>query len=186
MQVKRNKAAITIALILTFTIAMSMIVLPVSSDAWPTNVLQKEWPTWLFISTAPNPVGVSQTVTVNMIFANPTPTARGAQGDAYEGVTVDIVRPDGTKETMGPFTCDFTHQGGTREDLQRTAAGNLGGLSWLAVKNNSGVPQIWPGTAQCIWWRTSGYEVPDRWSGSGWLRLPQIEYLKYQRLESGS
>ena len=154
----RNKTAITIALILTFTMAVSMIALPVSADAWPRDVLQEEWPTWVYINFAPNPVGVGQSVTVNVIFASPLPTGRGAQGDLYKGITVDIVRPDGTKETQGPFTCDPT--GGTYFMYTPAATGNYTFQAFYPGQICDGVNPSYPNTP--AW----GYGTPEMWNGT--------------------
>lgn len=64
-----------------------------------------------FINVGPNPAGIGQTVTVNFWLNAPPWTANGPYGDRYYPMTVNVVKPDGTNETLGPFTSDDT--GGT-------------------------------------------------------------------------
>ncbi len=57
------------------------------------------------------PIGVGQMVYVNFWLQAPPPTARAGYGDKWTNMTVVVTKPDGTKETLGPFTSDDT--GGT-------------------------------------------------------------------------
>ena len=76
-----------------------------------------ELPTHLKLSVAPNPVGEGQTVSVNVFFSKPTPSAgvRGVgtieAGEVYEDITVKITKPDGDEETVELAKTDQT--GGT-------------------------------------------------------------------------
>ncbi|MGD6850830.1 MAG: hypothetical protein ACQCN6_02075 [Candidatus Bathyarchaeia archaeon] len=58
------------------------------------------------INVAPNPIGIGQTVTVNMYLAVPLETSEYVQN-----MTLYITDPNGHKETLGPFKSDTT--GGT-------------------------------------------------------------------------
>jgi len=60
-----------IALIMIFAMAASLIVLPAVNAHDPPL----SWPTYAFISVAPNPIGVGQTANVNFWLALPPPTA---------------------------------------------------------------------------------------------------------------
>ncbi len=64
-----------------------------------------------FVNVAPNPAGLGQTVTVGFWLNAPPMTANGPYGDRFSPFTVNVVKPDGTNETLGPFTSDAT--GGT-------------------------------------------------------------------------
>ncbi len=55
------------------------------------------------MSVAPNPVGVGQTVYASATFSRPTPTAEGYGGDWYEGLTIEMVDPSGSKTVFGPY-----------------------------------------------------------------------------------
>ncbi len=63
-------------------------------------------PTYAFIATNPNPIGVNQPLQVSMWLSNPPPTASGAAGDRWIGFTVKITKPDGSVENLGPFNSD--------------------------------------------------------------------------------
>ncbi len=62
-----------------------------------------EIPTYAFISVAPNPIGVGQTVNVNFFLATSIQS-----GEAVTNMTVKITDPDGNVETRGPITGDTT------------------------------------------------------------------------------
>jgi hypothetical protein len=108
MQNPKNKTmAILIAAILTISTAASIVLIPntgAHTPPWSIN-------TYAYCNVAPNPAGLGQTVTIGMWIQIPPPTASGAVGDRWHNFNVTITRPDGTKETLGPFTSDDT--GGT-------------------------------------------------------------------------
>jgi outer membrane protein assembly factor BamB len=98
---KRTKV-VTIALILTLTIFATFFALPIVSAHDPPQ----EITTWAYINVAPNPIGVGQTATIIFWRNQPPPTAAGAGGDRWRNIVLYITKPDGTKETLGPFTSD--------------------------------------------------------------------------------
>ena len=99
--------AILIAAILTISIGASTTLLPnASAHTPPWQILTSS-----FIHVAPNPAGLGQTVTVGFWVNEPPPTASGPYGDRFGNMTVKVTHPDGTTETLGPFTSDDT--GGT-------------------------------------------------------------------------
>jgi hypothetical protein len=95
------------SLFLMFAIAFSLVALPAA------NAHDPPWKilTSSFIHVAPNPVGVGQTVNVGFWVNQPPPTANNIYGDRFGNMTVEVTHPDGTTETLGPFTSDNT--GGT-------------------------------------------------------------------------
>ena len=64
------------------------------------------FPTYLYTSVAPNPVGVGQTVFISLFFTKPvaSPVAGSAFLSTtltyYTGMTLNIVKPDGTNVTL--------------------------------------------------------------------------------------
>lgn len=78
--------------------------------------------TYSFVNVAPAPIGVGQTVNVNFWLNVPPPTANGAYGDRWTNLTVVVTSPDGTKETLGPFTTDDT--GGSHTTYTPHTTGN--------------------------------------------------------------
>ncbi len=104
LKFQKKQALIAIALILILTIVMTF------GTLQPT-VRALEIPTFIILSVAPDPVGVSQSVFVGAFMTKPAPTTTFVYGDLYANVTIQIVQPDGTKETKGPYLCDTV--GGT-------------------------------------------------------------------------
>jgi outer membrane protein assembly factor BamB len=102
MQKLRNKtAATTIALFLMLTIAVTLVALPTADAHTPAWSIK----TFAYVSVAPNPVGVGQQVLVTAWLHIQPPTALGAYGDRWK-FTVEVTKPDGSKETLGPLTSD--------------------------------------------------------------------------------
>ena len=117
MQIGKNKtAAISIAMLLIISMGASMVLLP-NAKAAPSTVA-----TYAFLNVGPNPIGIGQTEHVNMWVDKPTPTANGAYGDRWQNLKVTVTKPDGTTETLGPFTADDT--GGTYTTYTPTELGN--------------------------------------------------------------
>ena len=106
-KIQNKTMAILIAAILTISIGTSMILIPNAQAHTPAWSLK----TYSYVNVAPNPIGVGQTVNVNFWLNVPPPTATGAYGDRWTNLTVSVTKPDGSKETLGPFTSDDT--GGT-------------------------------------------------------------------------
>ena len=57
----------------------------------------------------PNPVGVGQTVFISLFFTKPIPVVGAAGGASlYTGLTLNIIKPDGTNQSLGPYVSDTT------------------------------------------------------------------------------
>jgi len=116
MQNLKNKSiAILIATILTISIGTSIALVNAHTPAW-------QIPTYSFCNVSPNPIGVGQTANVNFWLNCPPPTANAQFGDLWTNMTVVITKPDGTTQTLGPFTSDAT--GGSHTTYTPTAVGN--------------------------------------------------------------
>jgi len=103
MKILKNKTtAIAIALFLMFSMSASTILIPTTSAHTPPI----NYPTYAFISVQPNPVGIGQQVSVNFWIDKAVLTANGVYGDRWQNYTVKVTHPDGTTETLGPFTSD--------------------------------------------------------------------------------
>ena len=118
MQNRNKTLAITIALLLIISMVSSMMLMPNANAHTPAWQI----PTYAFVNVAPNPAGLGQTVTIGMWLQIPPPSASAATGDRWHNFNVTITRPDGTKETLGPFTSDDT--GGTYTLYTPTQLGN--------------------------------------------------------------
>jgi FOG: WD40-like repeat len=68
-----------------------------------------DMPVYLKVYAEPNPVGVGQTVYISLFFTKPIPIV-GSSGGAstYTGLTLNIIKPDGSNQTLGPYTSDTT------------------------------------------------------------------------------
>jgi hypothetical protein len=120
----KNKTRATIAFFLAMTIAITSIayILPVNA----ANPMVTD-ETQVFLSVAPNPVGVGQVVTLSM-WIYPIPPTSNLR---YDGLQVEITHPDGTKETKGP-----------------AMGAALGNYFWTFVPADTGTYEIqgsWPG-----------------------------------------
>jgi hypothetical protein len=107
-----------IALLLMLSMAISLVALPTANAHDPPW----QFPTYSFISVAPNPIGVGQTVNVNFWVNLPPPTASGQYGDRWENMKVTVTKPGGSEETIGLFTSDAT--GGTVTTYTPNVAGD--------------------------------------------------------------
>ena len=96
----RNKSKIsTIALVLVLAMAVSLVALPAATAQEP---YRKK--TYAIIDAIPNPVGVGQAVLLQVGITDATEWPQ----EGWEDLTVTVVRPDGTTETLGPITTDTT------------------------------------------------------------------------------
>ena len=107
-----RKTTIAIATILALTIALTVIALPAANA-------QDKRPTYSFIGANPNPVGVGQEV---LLHVGITQQHSGGIGFGWEGLTVTVIKPDGTTQNLGPFKTDST--GGTGTTYTPTEVGN--------------------------------------------------------------
>ena len=90
--------------ILTILLAFSILTIaatPVNAHTPPQSI-----PTYAYITAAPDPVGVDQTVTLVFWLDKIPPTAAGAAGDRWTDLSIEVTKPDGSKETLGPYMSD--------------------------------------------------------------------------------
>jgi outer membrane protein assembly factor BamB len=101
VQLSKNKSFSLIALFLVLTITATLVALPV------VNAHDPSWnvPTYAYVAASPDPVGVSQTVTLVFWVDKIPPTAAGLAGDRWT-FTVKVTTPEGTEESLGSFTSD--------------------------------------------------------------------------------
>jgi hypothetical protein len=110
MELLKRKSKLTaIAFVLMLTISAILVAIPAVTGHDPAW----EIPTWAFISVSPNPIGIGQDALL-VFWVNDYPiTANGAYGDRWDGFTVEVTAPDGTKEILGPFRSDPVGAGWT-------------------------------------------------------------------------
>ena len=99
MKLQRNKTLSTIALILILTVSAFIASMPaVNAHTPPWTV-----PTSAYCIAVPNTIGLGQYTTI-VVWTDRYPgTAGGGIGQRWDGFTIEITKPDGTKETIGPF-----------------------------------------------------------------------------------
>ena len=99
---KKNKSqTFAIALILALTIATSTFTV-----CFAANPVYPEFKaTYTYLVPTPNPIGVGQTAVVVFWLDQPPPNAHGAYGDRYK-FTLEVTKPDGTKQDLGTITSD--------------------------------------------------------------------------------
>ncbi len=104
MKLKANKKTTIFSVIVLVAILTSSVfaILPFATARTPPMSV----PTYAYLNVAPNPVGLNQAVFVNFWLNLCPPTAAGAYGDRWQGFTITVTKPDGTTQTLGPFSSD--------------------------------------------------------------------------------
>ena len=125
MQIIKNKTMIAIILMITLTVPMMIQVSQMQfAEAANLNI-----PVILKVFSSPHPVGLGQTEFISLFFTKPIPNVAGQY---YQGLTVNLVMPDGTNKTFGPYTADTT--------------GGVGGIEFVpTVVGNYTVQAFYPG-----------------------------------------
>jgi hypothetical protein len=94
-----NKTIITAAFILLLAISTLASSIPLANAHTPPwNI-----PTYAYVTASPSTIGVNEYTLIVMWLDKFPPTAGGLGGDRWQGFKVEITKPDGTKETLGPF-----------------------------------------------------------------------------------
>jgi hypothetical protein len=125
----QSKKAIAISVLIILLIPASMTI--VSAAVYPptgTHVTS-----YAQINVAPNPIGIGQTVTVNMYLAVPLETS-----EVPKNMTLYITDPSGNKQTLGPFTGDTT--GGTYYTFVPDKLGNYSIYWYYPGQTLTGTP----------------------------------------------
>ncbi len=106
----KNSIKPKLTTLLTFLLILSTLSAIPSATAAHTP----EWTfdTWTYAVVSPDIVGVGQTTWVVFWLNYVPPTAVGAYGDRWP-FTVDVTKPDGTKQTIGPIISDPVGNGYT-------------------------------------------------------------------------
>jgi hypothetical protein len=99
MKISSN-SKIYISMLLFATIALPMLSIPAANAHSPAWTI----PTHAYVIAAPDTVGRGDTTAFVMWLDWVPPTAGGLGGDRWQGFKLDVTKPDGTKQTLGPFT----------------------------------------------------------------------------------
>jgi len=102
MKFSRNKTMVTtLALVLVLTISAILTAFPTVVAHDPPRTV----PTWCYAAVTNSIIGVKQQVVIVYWVNAIPPTAQGAYGDRWT-FWIDVTKPDGSKETLGPYTSD--------------------------------------------------------------------------------
>ncbi len=93
----QKKIGQTMALLLLITAAVITCLPPVDAS---------DIPTYARLIVTPNPAGLDQWVSAKFWLDNAPPGAGGATGNRFVNFTLAVKYPDGTTETLGPYTSD--------------------------------------------------------------------------------
>ena len=89
----------TISIVILMAFVISTIAVPIQSAE--AAVTMKTYP---IVDAIPNPVGVGQETLLKCGISEALPSA----SYGWSGITFTVTKPDGTRETLGPFTTDAT------------------------------------------------------------------------------
>ena len=97
----KNRTASAIATVLILALTFSLFASSLTDAHTPPWYIQ----TYAYVTAAPNPIGVGQYTTIVMWVDQVPLTGSGLNGDRWRGFKLEITKPDGSNETIGPFTC---------------------------------------------------------------------------------
>jgi hypothetical protein len=106
----KEKKKMKVKLSLVVAVLIVLLVPTVMQIAQPAIAqTANDIPVYLKVYAEPNPVGVGQVIYLSLFFTKPIPIVGSSGGGSlYTGLTLDIVKPDGSKTTLGPYTSDTT------------------------------------------------------------------------------
>lgn len=99
---KTKTTATMIAILLMLSMTASLVFVPsVNAHTPPWKV-----PTYAYIAATPDPVGVGQQVLIVYWTSFAPPTATGSTGYAWQNLKIDVIKSDGSAQSLGPFYSD--------------------------------------------------------------------------------
>jgi hypothetical protein len=101
MKLLETKTTTTIAVFLILTITATLVALPIANAHYPAW----NYTTYTYVAPSPPVVGVNQQMIIVWWLNAVPPAAMGAIGDRWI-VYIDVIKPDGTNDTLGPLTSD--------------------------------------------------------------------------------
>src|SRR5208283_3903106 len=103
MKIKKDKTLTSFAILLILSMSASIMLVsaPTASAHTPPTANN----TYCYVAPSPPVVGVGQQMLIVWWLNAIPPTAAGATGDRWH-VTINVVKPDGTNDTLGPETSD--------------------------------------------------------------------------------
>ena len=80
-------------------VTLILLILPILATSIPSTAAA-DYPTYLFLTAQPDPIGVGQTANVVYWMDKAPPTASGPRGDRWQNWKMEITSPDGDVETI--------------------------------------------------------------------------------------
>ncbi len=103
---KTRIASLTLALLLIISaVIVSLQTVGAQTDG-DEVVVTTQTTLYAFLSVAPNNVGTGQPLYISIWLDKVPPTANVQYGDRWENLRVEVTKPDGGTESLGPFTTD--------------------------------------------------------------------------------
>jgi hypothetical protein len=131
--------AVALVLLLVIGIVASLPVASAHSPPWKV-------PRFAYITGSPNPIGLKQTALIVFWVNTYPPTAEGAYGDRWTNFVVSVTKPDGTSESLGPFTSDPVGSGYAQYTPQQTGTYKfVFSCSDQVITGKNPAGQIYPG-----------------------------------------
>jgi len=100
--VKTKKLMLSVAIILLLTLPAFSTFLPVTNAHTPAWTI----PTFAYIVASPDHIGVGQTINLVFWLNWVPPGSGGTGGDRWRNFSVEVTKPNGEKQTLGPFMSD--------------------------------------------------------------------------------
>jgi len=97
----KKKVSILITAILILSMTLTLVPLETVKAHYPIYT----YPTWCYSVVSNNIIGVGQTQKIIFWINSVPPTANGQYGDRWQ-FTIDVMRPDGKNDTLGPIASD--------------------------------------------------------------------------------
>jgi hypothetical protein len=102
---KLNSKSIAIAVVILLSLSAIIAISNNTAKANITPYKGEVYPTWTYVSVSPLTEGVGQTATILCWCNFLPPTAIGQYGDRWT-FNINVIKPDGTNETIGPLESD--------------------------------------------------------------------------------
>jgi hypothetical protein len=98
---KNRNTVFALFLVLTFAFSSIAIFMPVQPAAAQTTMTMK---TYAISDAIPNPIGLGESTLLKVGITQAAPSA----SYGWSGITITVIKPDGTTQTLGPVTTDST------------------------------------------------------------------------------
>jgi outer membrane protein assembly factor BamB len=99
---KSKRLVFSIVALLLLTISAFSAILPITNAHTPAWTI----PTYAYVVASPDHIGVGQPIALVFWLNWVPPGSGGTGGDRWRNLTVEVTKPNGDKQTLGPFISD--------------------------------------------------------------------------------